>query len=498
MNELSNVKSNFHPQHSKSKSKFVKFYNKSRKRVLSKDGRAVSTKQLAFQMGIGYAQFRKIIYMQRPTSKRDFIIALCALLYLNAHDTNQALSLYFDENCQLDANSDDRSLIGFLDAEHNTCETERELISIDDLNFKLIKKQIPPLHIINHRAVTKRYTDEIRRSSPYDLLDKQTECHADELLYGDPYDSLETLYWLDRYHITARMWLDDCDHKKVYRLEYDSTGDLIQFESSEKGSESHVYNSIDNTGVFYDCFKELQRMVMAEKQRMANVLNDTRNYRERKSARIIEGELHVFYETFNYCIPELGEYFFMDYVNGQYTLYITCQSRFMRPYLDTQEYRSMYGNVPDVNNCQYTSLQELEAAVKNARPERKKITQLYIRAYKKAQEEINCLIESLRTGVVFIRNLDSIYDNQYDVLSYYQVVLDYQCICNDKVGEIIDVGVDSVPFTLTNGQIVELSVNDLIQGFQLGLDSIDKVGALKQRKNSLDIDVLLGRKASQD
>lgn len=50
-----------------------------------------------------------------------------------------------------------------------------------------------------------------------------------------------------------------------------------------------------------------------------------------------------FYEIYNYSIPEKNEYYFMDCVNGKYTLYVSPESIFMRFYLTDKEYSNIYG-----------------------------------------------------------------------------------------------------------------------------------------------------------
>ena len=61
-------------------------------------------------------------------------------------------------------------------------------------------------------------------------------------------------------------------------------------------------------------------------------LNDTRNYKERIGASIIDGKEHIIYETYNYDYPERHEYFYMDYYDSNYILKISKNSIFMSEY----------------------------------------------------------------------------------------------------------------------------------------------------------------------
>lgn len=60
-----------------------------------KEGRTVKTREIACILGIGYEQFRKYITAnKRKTTKRDCIIAICAVIGCDATGTNEALRLY--------------------------------------------------------------------------------------------------------------------------------------------------------------------------------------------------------------------------------------------------------------------------------------------------------------------------------------------------------------------------------------------------------------------
>ena len=45
-------------------------------------------------LGISYEMFRKILNQQKPTKKRDCIIAICAALNLAPDEVDLALNLY--------------------------------------------------------------------------------------------------------------------------------------------------------------------------------------------------------------------------------------------------------------------------------------------------------------------------------------------------------------------------------------------------------------------
>lgn len=378
-----------------------------------------------------------------------------------------------------DYNPRDEMLMDILD------EQTQYFLTIDEINQKLSGKFFPELDIIDHR----KKKDIIKPENPFRVIKTSVECRTDELIYGYPYDSLDTAY-KRLCRIYAFMWLDD-NGRKGYKLCAEPDGFLSCTEYPMRGEWYHKYDSPENSGIFKNCFIELQRRAMAEKKRIAELLNDTRNYHERISAKVIKNELHVFYETYNYTVPELGEYYLMDYVNGEYTLYVSYKSRFMRYYLSEQEYLDLFGKISDKYDEHYSSGEQIESAIASASTDRKEIIRLRVRAYRNAQDKINSLIDRLRSGKAHICNLKEIYDNELDVLSYYKVDKAYQCSYDPEYGEIDGVGLDKVSFSIPGDMQVELSVDDLCAGFKIGLSTIEEVGIFLMTHKTFDLAELL-------
>lgn len=400
------------------------------------------------------------------------------MLQADTSDTNDGL-YYYDMEELNDYDPRDEMLMDILD-EQTQC-----FLTIDEINQKLSGKFFPELDIIDHR----KKKDIIKPEYPFRVIKTSVECRTDELIYGDPYDSLDTAY-KRLCRIYAFMWLDD-NGRKGYELCAEPDGFLSCTEYPMRGEWYHKYDSPENSGIFKNCFIELQRRAMAEKKRIAEPLNDTRNYHERISAKVIKNELHVFYETYNYTVPELGEYYLMNYVNGEYTLYVSHKSRFMRYYLSEQEYLDLFGKISDKYDKHYSSGEQIESAIASASTDRKEIIRLRVRAYRNAQDKINSLIDRLRSGKAHIRNLKEIYDNELDVLSYYKVDEAYQCSYDPEYGEIDGVGLDKVSFSIPGDMQVELSVDDLCAGFKIGLSTIEEVGTFLMTHKTFDLAELL-------
>ncbi|MBR1750412.1 MAG: hypothetical protein IJ740_05935 [Ruminococcus sp.] len=459
------------------KQSFSLFFDRMLKNLRERTGQSISKKDIADMLDIDYELFRHYVNKSKVLKKRDCVIAICAMLQADTSDTNDGL-YYYDMEELNDYDPRDEMLMNILD------EQSQIFLNIDTINEKLKGEYFPELDIIEHR----KKKDIVKPKYPFRVVKTSIECRTDELIYGDPYDSLDTAY-KRLCRIYAFMWLDD-NGRKGYELCAEPDGFLSCTEYPMKGKWYHKYDSPDDAGIFKSCFIELQRMAIAEKRRMAEFLRDTRNYHERISAKVIENELHVFYETYNYTVPELGEYYLMDYVNGEYTLYVSHESRFMRYYLSEQEYLDLFGRLSDKYDEHYSSVEQIDSAVAVSQ-DRKDIIRLRVRAFRNAQDKVNSLIDKLKSGQAHIRNLKEIYDNELDVLSYYKVEEAFQCSYDPEYGEIDGVGIDKVSFTLPNDVKVELSLDDLCAGFRLGLSTLEEVGAFLTTHKTFDLAELL-------
>ena len=461
------------------KNDFSSFVEEKRKELAKLEGRKIATKDLAGLVGIDYEQFRKIVNKQKPTKKRDFIIALCAVLQVDSEITNEALLLYGMPPLNTEYPRYDE-LINILE------EQLEEPVSIQEINNRLIRNDYPPLNIIGRKGGDMG----TKVKYPYTLLKKRVECRTDDLYYGDPYDSLQTAYEPDRYRIVANMWLDDKQNRRRYKLTADGTKYIREdYPFNEKSI--HVYHDIDETEEFRDCFIELKSMVKSERKVMADYLQDTRNYYERKSARIIDDCLHVYYEKYNYTVPELGEYYLMDYSNGVYTLSVSKKSRFMHLYLPTDVYATLYNRVAD---DEIAEVYDSVGAIKKYYLQKSKeamLMKMRISAYEKMKLELTAFIKKLKDGEIHIRSVARILENRYAVLQYYGVAYAFDCECGEELEFIADAKKDIAVFKATDGSETQLTVTDLEKAFELGLDTIEDIVSFISKSGSLDISQLL-------
>lgn len=449
--------------------------------IVNKYSIAEEKKKIAKLLDIDYDLFRKYINNQKRMKKRDLIIAICALIQANSTETDNVLDFFKMPELEPswdEIESRDGILIDILDTQGD------DPYSITEINKKLADKHYNILDIIDHKK-----KDTLPIKYPYPLLKKKVECRIDELFYGDQYNSLSTEYDINRYYIIARMWLGS--KEKYYELHTaNNSGFFVNLHTNNNNS-LHSYNSIEETGKFEKCFIELMEMVKSEKKKMVKILNDTKNYCSRKSASIINNEPHVYYETYNYSIPEKGEYYLMDYSNGKYTLYVSPESIFMHFYLPEKVYNEIYGKSIDIKTYlkrleRYNSIESMEKKLESDKKYRYPFLKRRIYAFKTIKLEIDSLIEKLKTGEKHILNREYVFSNPCDILKYYNVAEDFQCTYDEEYDEITN-GIEKATFSIDDKQEIELSFENLIDGFELGLTSIDEIGKFLLKHKSLKI-----------
>ena len=125
------------------KKEFAKFIKEIREDNNEKYGQEMSTRDLGEIIGIDYEMFRKILNQQKPTKKRDCIIAICVALNMYSGDIDYALGLYQYMPALDEENPRDRFIRSQIDYNHK--------ISVTELNRRLIQFGFPGLDIHDKR-----------------------------------------------------------------------------------------------------------------------------------------------------------------------------------------------------------------------------------------------------------------------------------------------------------------------------------------------------------
>ena len=458
---------------------FSDFIKDKRKLELGSSGKkSMTTRELADRLDIDYEQFRKILNMNIPTKKRDCIIAICAALRLDSDDTNEALVLYRYMPTLDTDNPRDDLLIEILE------EQLSNPLTIDQINQRLIRNGFPELDIIDHRPSVKPASG--KKNMPYKLLKKQVRTFTDELFYGDQYDSLETEYDTFRYRCVADMWLDDEKNRLVYKLTSGATGGYYLEKHGKDIFDVKAYKDLAEAGDFQDYFLELSAMANHELKKMLATLNDTKNYKERIGAGIRDDAFYIFAETFNYLVPETGEYYLYEKIGSDVRLSVYKNSAFMRCYMSEQVYQNTFGKKDNELIVQYTSTDEIEHAIKTAKYYDVSLLRCRLKNFKHLSE----LAASLKQDIVdrrkYVRRLDYIYDDKDRVCQFFGVDKDFQCVLDDEYGDFMAATIDHVDFRLPDDSSITITLQDLYYAFELGFSNINEICRVKKKLGSIE------------
>lgn len=395
---------------------------------------------------------------------------------------------------------------------------------------------------------------------PYTLIKKDVKCISDDVmnLQQGPYDSLDMNY-RNCCTVIPYMEFDNDGKRIVIWIDPHLENYLVRrYNEDNKEQKLDTFKSLDETGEFTACFNELCDMRAAVEKRMYDILNDTRNFFRRVSAKVVDNEIHVFGEVYNYYLPKATEYYFMDYCSGEYTLYVSKSSRFMKMYLPKEKYEKIYGNANDSITEQYCSVDEINELMSNLSDKaykKKVILALRGQAFGSLKAHIDMLYEQLISGTAHIRNGAQFSDNKYDVIEYFGAEAEFECVSvpfkmlpenadievitpdqiltdvehlddteeteqeektkTDDTEEkeskekslkmgvidmrglgkdlkvIVGISIENPEFTLSDGRKIRLTLDDLIDGYELGLSSIDEVGSFLLEHDSLKIKELL-------
>lgn len=461
------------------KKEFAKFIKEIREDNNEKYGQEMSTRDLGEIIGIDYEMFRKILNQQKPTKKRDCIIAICVALNMYSGDIDYALGLYQYMPALDEENPRDRFIRSQIDYNHK--------ISVTELNKRLIQFGFPGLDIHDKRNGKTKSKEEDTIKLPYTVLELKVRTPIDsDYYYGDPYDSLCTTYDPSRCKSTGDMLIGDTSKKEYYHLTANTDGYMAStiYKSS---SLPTCHKSLDNCGIFRDYFIELHNSIALEKKRLLSILKDTKNYQRRISARLIKDSVCLFYEEFNYALPELNEYYLMSYSAGTYRLHVYTESAFMYYYLSPEDYKTYYGNSAPEPIETYESIDQITALISNEAPHSKNHIRYRMRkkAFEKLKPNIDELLTDLKNGHKFIQNLHAIYDYPEETLKYYGIEADFQCTYDEEYGEIIGCS-DSAEFTTEAGATVSITTQDIFKAFEYGFPNINEICRIKEQYGTVE------------
>lgn len=460
------------------KNAFAEFIREKRKEYNDDNGEELSTSDLGMIIGIKYEMFRKILNQEKPTKKRDCIIAICVALQLLPGEIDEALGLYQYMPALDQYNPRD----GFITAQI----TGSPGITVEELNRRLIQRGFPGLDIQDKRDGKKKNTPDVVVDLPNKVLELKVRTPIDsDYYYGDPYNSLCTKYDPFNCRCTGDMILGDPKRKEIIHLIADTDG-YLSSQIYKVDDFPKQYETLDDTGDYNNYFIELINAVNVEKRRLLSILDDTRNYQSRTSARLIGDHITIFTEEFNYSIPEMNEYYVLIRAKGEYRLEVFDRSAFMHFYLFPEDLNKYYGNDELKPKEVYTSLEQIEELISQGENSSGDLARYRMRkrAFNRLQPKVDELYMDLKEGKAFIQNLDFIYDNCDETLSYYKIEKDFECDYDEEYGEIY-ASLKEKSYTLPSGVEVTITLDDIYSAFKYGYPSIEEICRIKATYGSV-------------
>lgn len=461
------------------KTAFAEFIREKRKEYNYDNGKELSTNELGTMIGIKYEMFRKILNQEKPTKKRDCIIAICVSLQLLPGEIDHALGLYQYMPALDQYNPRD----GFITSQI----TGNPVLSVGELNQRLIQRGFPELDIQDKRDGNKKNIDDVVVNLPYKVVELKVRTPIDsDYYYGDQYNSLSTKYNPFNCICTGNMFLSDPKRKKYINLTV-STDGYMSSQIYQVEDLPTSYKTLEDTGNYKNYFIELINAVNVEKRRLLSILNDTKNYQHRTSARLIGDYICIFTEQFNYSIPEMNEYYILTLSDGKYKLHVFDRSAFMQFYLSSDTFNRYYGTDKLTAKETYNSIEQLDALIQKADKYSDKtvIYRMRKNAFTKLQPYVDNLYSVLKDGKEFIQNLEYIYENPTDTLRYYKLEKDYECVYDDEYGEICD-SLREKNYKLPDGTEIAITLNDIFTAFKLGFPNIEEICRIKAKHGSIE------------
>ena len=427
--------------------------------------------KIAARLNISVDQLRQKLYGKKPLT-RDWLIAICAAYGLDDCDTSDALSISNMPTLD-DVSNRETFIVRFL-RDHKNIPA-----SVNEFNVALESAGLPGLDISYRKRKTKADGNALVRLPYKELRPRAVRTYGYE---GDPYNSLATEYLPNMRCVSASL-LEGPDKRK-YLLEAFSDGKYKI--STEDEPLPDVLDVIEPSHIFYPFFTELSIMVGKQKQKLDDVLNDTKNYRYRFSANVKNDRIHIFYEEFNYSMPERNEYYLMEYVDGHFELSIAYKSMFMQEYLSEEEYAIHYNTTERIPRLTYTSIEEIDEKFQDSKSTfYPSLANARKRTFTRLQKVVSDKLQEIKDRKIFIQNFNYIWDNPAEVLQYYKIEDAFECKYDDEYGEIYSTK-ESAFFSDETDSPIEITFKDVQTGFELGLASIQEICRIKRKYGTIE------------
>lgn len=452
----------------------------------------ISNEELANRLNTSWEMLRKRLNQSKDLN-RDYLIAICSQIQLGSFLTNYALGLAKlpllcaeskpKESTNLKdkvsiINLRDKAIMAILD------RCAENYMSIPQINSKL-KLEFEKLDLYNE------FAEEI--SYPFVIFDEtRIKTDYDYAIYN-PDNSLETLYNIDQYKISA-----------TKKLELNSTKDILSLTLFDDLSAEIVENENPLNTKYYDNYKDLNESqyllifedlkdeIKLRKKEIFKQLDDTKNYNYRVSAKYINGTMHIFAEKFNSYIPEKNEYFFVDYYDNKFNFYICNRSQFLHSQLGNKfkEYVSKYN--PLVSSS-FSSIEEIRAFY-NENPscsDSSYFDKKTVLEFQALYDEVSDLLIKIKNNEKYIRNPD-VFDGPnalYNMCCFLKVEKQFEFTINSYSNNPFEEEYINLKESIKkefSKSIYEINLNDIKSAFIYGLNDINDIWHIKAKYMSFE------------
>lgn len=447
-------------------SKYVK--SKQKTTMNPQTGKHWTTQELAKALGFEYERFRKVVNMSKPTKKRDVIIAICIKLTMSVIETNKALNLYSSMPALDSAIVRDCVFIEILE------QSQGASLSIDDINSLLKIQGCNGLDL--HKQIYNKVAKPVVHYTP---IKRTIRILTDGIIWGPEYVSFSSQYQPNDYRCMASTLLEERSSKRrliatvdlsvdnyTYRIERNLDGISRKYDTQTDGSELVPF------------YNEIHLAAKGELDRLLKILDDSRNYRLRTDAQFKDNGIHIYLETFNYRIPELEEYCFLEHYDNVYRLYVYNHSEFMYHHLGPEKYERVFGKREHSSMQVFNSLEELSNTISDLPDilDRTKYS-VWKTIYSELITEADMAAEDLKDRRTFIQNIDELDDSDIHICEYYKVSNDFG-YAKDPDG-LFRPAHTNAEFKLADLPSTSLTIEELRRAYQLGIPDVESICRFK-------------------
>ena len=442
------------------------------------NGERIPKEILVERMGLSsWEDIKKRLNRQRPLD-RDFVIALFSQLQLGVKTTNYALNaagfpILCPEYQKIKQNRD-KLLIQLLEI------SREDLMSIDKINDCLERHGLDPLFI--------RGRKESKEPNPWIILDIQPKVNIESRSRFS--NSIGLRYDIELFPIDAFAVVKNTEDNTIHKFRI-ANNRYFYYQLDDGSSYKEFKRKEEITPVLVPLFEDLENIIFSEKKRVSNQFDDTKNYAQRISTKLIDGKMHIFGERFDFTIPELGEYFFVDYCEGIYEYSVLKKSQFLHYQIANKKYKSLFGKYIPQIQCVSKNIEVVHTYLKRNFEEllSETIKNKRVNSFDSLIDEVNSFKNNFKNNKISIIDLDELFepeDISHRVCCYYKVDDKYAFSLIEENGpiEIFAPGLSEALF-LYNGDEVMLTLDDLISSFSYGIETIDDICLIKQKYGGL-------------